>query len=430
MNDKVIDELPHTAMSTWSGYVYQGKIALYHCIQKMIESYEDNINLKLQLESHDDFAIFDSSRCISIHQVKAYKCDYFSSYSADIIKQKDSANAKGIAKAYFHTAKSIKNIPDIDSFRKSYAPVEIYLYEGLDNNILAYCSLDKVNEYIEESLRKLISQTDNLGKWKNNLLERIRKILEAHINDHVIRVHQKIHISKTSNQKYIAANEFVLFETLYKIIESDDFEELENNDFFLSRLKLDIGNYYQDFCNENEYLNSKNMQKLDEYISQIVDFNEEEMLGFLSVVMPHKKGTFSTLEEFKDDSINSDSMRLGLLKILSSLIQAQPSECGTVLITWKDDGGNFYYPTGIHTANENADAICAKIMKHSLEKDVEFLFEGASLITLAIDKDPISSIRKCDFKEATSNKDNNRKITDFKNLKMISLFNVPSELKE
>lgn len=430
VDNKTKEELPHTAVSTWSGFVYQGKIALYHCIQKMIESYEDNKNLKLQLESHDDFAIFDSSICISVHQVKAYKSDLFSDYVNDIIKQQNSANDKKVTKAYFHAAKNIKKLPKPEDFNKSYATVEMYSYKNLDGNKVFYCPLDQLNQSIENSLRELISKTESLDNWKKNNLVNIREILEVCVNDKVISIHHKIHLSKTGNQKEIAAEEFISFQELYDIIESEDFEILRNEGFFLSRLKIDIGRYYQEFCDENSSLTLDQFSKLDEYIAQIVDLDNNKMLAFLTIVMPHTKGRYSTLQEFKDHSINRESMRFGLFKIFLFLITAKPSECGNVLFTWQDNGGDFYYPTGIHTGNENSDRICADIMKFSLEKNVEFLFEGANLITLSIDRDSIGSIRKNDIKEVAMEISSNTKITGFQNLKMISLAKVPSELKE
>lgn len=426
------EALPHTAVSTWSGFVYQGKIALYHCIQKMLESYEDSRRLKLQLESHDDFAIFDSNDCISLHQVKAYKSDLFSGYSADIIKQQESAKDKTVSKAYFHVAKKIKDLPKSEDFSKSYAPVEMYSYCDQENNEVFYCSLEQVNTYIENSLKELISKTESLAKWKKqtHALINIREILEVCINNKVISIHHKIHLSKTGNQKKIASEEFIPFKELYEIIENEDYDILRNEDFFLSRLKIDIGEYYKEFYDDNSYFTSEQMSKLENYIAQIVNFDNKTMLSFLVAVMPHTKSSSSTLSEYKDHSINRESMRYGLFKIFLSLITAKPSECGNILFTWQDNVGAFYYPTGIHTGNDSSDRICADIMKFSLEKDVEFLFEGNNLITLSIDRDSIGSIRKNDLKEVAIDIPSNTKITGFKNLKMISLAKVPSELKE
>lgn len=70
----------HSAIATWGGFLYQGKIALYHCIKLLIEESfnEKPLNLfELQLDSTDDFAIYNAGKVISTHQVKA-KLDKYS----------------------------------------------------------------------------------------------------------------------------------------------------------------------------------------------------------------------------------------------------------------------------------------------------------------------------------------------------------------
>ena len=70
------NDSPHTAISTWSGYVYQGKIALFHTLKLLVADRAQTLNHKLQLESADDFAILSQSNIhLSLHQVKAYKSD-------------------------------------------------------------------------------------------------------------------------------------------------------------------------------------------------------------------------------------------------------------------------------------------------------------------------------------------------------------------
>lgn len=70
-------EYPASAITTWSGFVYQGKIALYHCL-KMI--YQGDVGFELQLDSSDDFAIYKNGALISAHQVKAKIGKYRSEY--------------------------------------------------------------------------------------------------------------------------------------------------------------------------------------------------------------------------------------------------------------------------------------------------------------------------------------------------------------
>jgi hypothetical protein len=81
-------DLPHTAITSWSGFIYQGKVALYHVLC-LLEHQEGCSDYKLQLDSLEDFAILDvQSAPVSLHQVKARKTQYYNDYQADIAKVK------------------------------------------------------------------------------------------------------------------------------------------------------------------------------------------------------------------------------------------------------------------------------------------------------------------------------------------------------
>src|SRR3989339_1311712 len=77
------DNYPATAVSTWSGYVYQGKIALYHCL-KLIN--QGDAEFELQLDSSDDFAIYKNAALTSAHQVKAKIGKYRNGYAEALEK--------------------------------------------------------------------------------------------------------------------------------------------------------------------------------------------------------------------------------------------------------------------------------------------------------------------------------------------------------
>jgi len=62
------EKYPASAISSWSGFVYQGKIALYHSL-KLI--HDGDLDFELQLDSSDDFAIYKNEKLHTAHQVKA-----------------------------------------------------------------------------------------------------------------------------------------------------------------------------------------------------------------------------------------------------------------------------------------------------------------------------------------------------------------------
>jgi len=68
--DDINSEIVHSAISTWSGFVYQGKVALYQTL-KILNDVAAANNYSLQLDSLEDFAIIHNQVIKSIHQVKA-----------------------------------------------------------------------------------------------------------------------------------------------------------------------------------------------------------------------------------------------------------------------------------------------------------------------------------------------------------------------
>lgn len=420
---------PHTAISTWSGFVYQGKLALYHCLRLMTNDYGANRDLKLQLESQDDFAIFRGNQCLSLHQVKAYKTTLFSGYRAGINSQKENATERGIQTAYFHVAREITDLPE--SFEQDYQPVELYSYplqpgENEEQTKL-YCPLDEVDRYIEAQIREMISVVDCLFSWKANLCTSIREILEAIVNTKVVMVHHQIHLSNR-NQTAIAAHQFIEFSDIYEILEADDYERFNNEEYFLSRLQIDIGAYYQEFCEQHDTLPQAAYAKLDDCIATITDLDSQGMKGFLRATMPHRKGRFTTLSEFKDQTLDRDSMRQGLFTIFHKLVKAQKLDSERVHFAWEVDG-RFYYPTGIHTAAEHQDVVCHDILQQALEEDVECLFECGALITSAIDMPSITCV-KIGVDATEEETIIGTSIGSFQQVGLVSLNNVPESLKD
>ncbi|MBS0893688.1 hypothetical protein JK211_06545 [Tatumella sp. JGM130] len=268
--------------------------------------------MKLQLESQDDFAIFCHQQCLSMHQVKAYKDTSFSAYSDAIRTQRNNARQRNVPLAYFHVARALTNIPA--TFDDEYGPVRFYIYpiptEAAENAKQSFCPLNQVDMLIKNELSNLFANAAQQPLWKKNIIAIIQNTLEALVNLKVVMTHSKIHES-VRHQTEIAANEFIDFSELYSVIEADDYAQFENEAFFLSRLQIDIGTYYQEFCDRQNSLSQAACQKLDDYIAAITSLNVVGMKAFLRATMPHKKGRFKTLAEFKDQSLDRDAMRLG-----------------------------------------------------------------------------------------------------------------------
>jgi len=364
-----------------------------------------------------------------LHQVKAYKSTLFSGYCAAINTQKGIATDRQILTAYFHIAREITDLPS--TFGQDYHPVQFYSYPIIPSSIQGgtklNCPLDEVDQHIEAQIKALARA--ELSPWKINICTLIRERLEAKINEKVISVHHKIHNSRV-HQAQIASNEFIDFPILYDILEAESYEDFENEEFFLSRLQIDIGIYYQEFCDINDTQPQTIQNKLDGYLATILGLDIECMKDFLRATMPHRKGKFSTLSEFKDETLDRDSMRQGLFTIFRKLAQAERAPGGIVQFAWFSDD-RFYYPTGIHTAAEFEDVVCHDILQQAHAEDVECLFECGALITSAIDRQSITHVKYgVDTVEHEEDNEVGTSITSFQQIALVSLNNIPESLKD
>lgn len=107
--------MSHDASATWSGFNYQGKVALYHSLtlikQKLDESDKyDFTDYDLILENHEDFDIKGPNGFISFHQVKAINQTAFSTYENALfamLLQLDSVTHSSVI-GYLHTWKPLE----------------------------------------------------------------------------------------------------------------------------------------------------------------------------------------------------------------------------------------------------------------------------------------------------------------------------------
>lgn len=101
------------ASPSWSGFNYQGKVALYYALQLInAEPVEaDFSSYSLMLESTEDFEILCDGEPISFHQVKAYNSSAYSSYADALLGITLELHKKPGVIGRIHTWKLINSKP-------------------------------------------------------------------------------------------------------------------------------------------------------------------------------------------------------------------------------------------------------------------------------------------------------------------------------
>lgn len=160
---------PDTANPTWSGFIYQGHVALYHSVCCLI----DGLEFELQLDSVEDFSIFTNGTARSTHQVKALAKYKRNDYLIALKKAASThVGCDASTTRYFHVSSKLDDTTDFQEGIGN--SVKFYLYEKSDNK-MPFCYLhdiesmvkEKINEYL---ILKGFATTDFLLDFKFNLL--------------------------------------------------------------------------------------------------------------------------------------------------------------------------------------------------------------------------------------------------------------------
>jgi hypothetical protein len=105
----------HDATPSWSGYNYQGKVAIHYVLSHIVDKLGVNpahsfLGDSIVLENNEDFELFVNGALVSFHQVKAYAEQSFSSYDDALFGLVLNLYAQPGPIGYIHTWKSI-NLP-------------------------------------------------------------------------------------------------------------------------------------------------------------------------------------------------------------------------------------------------------------------------------------------------------------------------------
>ena len=178
MSQEDDDKYPASAVSSWSGFVYQGKIALYHSL-KII--HDGDLDFELQLDSSDDFAIYKNGKLHTAHQVKAkigkYRNGYTKALEQSTLLEHDKI--KGTTR-YFHVSVPLNNTDDHRG-----ASGEIVKFYRYGDNY--YCGLGEIEGLTKELIKNIcikqhIIVSDNLINFNYCLLS--EKISTKAIHNH------------------------------------------------------------------------------------------------------------------------------------------------------------------------------------------------------------------------------------------------------
>lgn len=379
------EEEVNSAISTWSGFVYQGKVALYQ-ILKIFNDDNDAQNYSLQLDSLEDFAILHGEVIKSIHQVKAVKSTYYSRYESafkDLVTKTVTYQCNN---ALFHLAQSIhdKIVVDIEA---THPPIKICIY-GTNS----HCSLEDIDSFIETEIKKYYSEKFTSAIWKQgtDYLRITRHFLENIILSKVIKIHSIIHKNQKSENK-AAYEEIITFNDFKSILDQDNLIESFNPDYYLHLTKGDLNRYYQEYCIEldDTDITEDEKQKLENYIIEINNLTDSELVQFIKNIMPNRSFKLNSISDYKDSNIQRNEFKRGFCRILHQLRLFNGNVKNDFVWICSEKSRSF--PTIICDGEDSKKDVCRDIIKNIKDTDLEIPYAGHNLITSSINVDSLHS---------------------------------------
>ncbi|AHK16173.1 ABC-three component system protein [Thalassolituus oleivorans] len=225
-------EYPATAITTWSGFVYQGKIALYHCM-KLIN--QGDVNFELQLDSSDDFAIYINGTLTSVHQVKAKISQYRSGYTEALEKSAviELDRIAGVLR-FFHVSVELNDTGDHTG--ENGETVQFYSYG--DNK---YCGLGEVEELTKQLIKEIcITKSITLSE---DLLHYNYCLLSEKISSKAMSIHRLVQDDREKANQAAYDNRIEAQSLINDILTKNPYD---SSDYYAVDLKTRLYSYLED----------------------------------------------------------------------------------------------------------------------------------------------------------------------------------------
>jgi len=377
---------PDTAIPSWSGYVYQGKVAIYHVIKTLCE--RPGEECYVQLDSLEDFALLKKeNEIISLHQVKAHAKGPFSGYNdsagnSAFEKLKKRASEHGCAHAFFHLANEITNKP-ISEIESEFSPVKVYKYEEKHE-----CPVDGIDSKIEEQVKEYFSKHSPAAEksWRcdSAYVQRVKVFLFELVHDRVLRIHAKGQKNKGSMAAVAFQEKIDLTE--FTSILNANLNESGDAKYYLYLIRMDLRRYYLEFC--EKISDSELCKKMASYFETIEKLDAKNIVIFIQNITPHREIKFNSITDYHDNTLIQSEVQSAFFKILVELKQLDFKEAKSVFECL--NAADHYYPTAIQSGQSHAAAICEKIIQNALRTDLGLSYERDNLITTDIKVDSIT----------------------------------------
>lgn len=347
------EKYPASAVSSWSGYVYQGKIALYHSL-KLIN--DGDLDFELQLDSSDDFAIYKDGALHTSHQVKAKVSKYRTGYSKALEQSTliEFDKTKGTTR-YFHVSVPLDETNDYIGTNGEI--VKFYAYGDK-----LHCGLGDIENLTKEIILNICdNQSITAGE---NLVNFNYCLLSEKISTKAIEIHKLNQVNRIAANQAAYEGRITARSILSDIVIENPYQ---NRDYYAVDLKARLQTHLE--------------EKLDQALPTMSDATYERARRLWEHIRATHTSELRTLCQMMKPSERFQGVQTNDIRRYTKLIQAMSVEpTFNQLPHYLDNNNQFYIPTALDV-DESEECESDMIREMKSNKDLlRLLFEYNHLI--------------------------------------------------
>lgn len=368
------------ALTSWSGYVYQGMIAILTAIRELNENPIVNERCTLELEKIDDFSIRgDGGAVVSIHQVKCKKTRTAGSYSDAVRSLEDKRQTMNGVNAYLHTSVQVNGYTNTN--------VNLYHYDG-NQSYMPILSIERslfaeINKYVTRNITNITVSDSDLKLITSALNELVRdRVREAHAENMV------------RNVSLTNINRNVPFSDIVAVINDFEFGQYVNEQacisYFKSYLALKTKNYIVD-----EELGNEEEGNVSDTVEKVSKLEDGSFVKFLKILVPTSSSdnlkTLSDVMEFYPTGFD-----VPFLMFISATVENGEFHSQRYRYEAKHED-NLFTPYGIADSNlRNKVSFANKLYRSMFDnKEIaEFYYKGDVIVSKEVEIENLLAFTK------------------------------------
>lgn len=351
---------PNSAISSWSGFVYQGKVALYHSLKLIIEGEKD---FELQLDSTDDFAIYKDEKLLSAHQVKAKVGSTRGSYTSALIKSAEiDGHRKSGTNRYIHVSVEIGDTSDYKSGNGE--TVKFYEYNGQK-----HCGLGEIEKITKDLIKILFNKVKGFPP-SERLTDQNYSLISESISSKAIEIHKINQVDGVSENKAAFENRMHSSTLLSALLS----EGLQNDvEYFATELRKNLFDYLERTLDDLlPEINDKQYLRAQDLFAHLHNLGPDDLQRLCQVMKPSE--SFSKIQHVDIERYSELIQDFCIDPILQRLPH------------YVDSKLSFYLPTALTLLSDRECRACVDRVREEMKNNMRLqplLFEYQNLIAFS-----------------------------------------------